>query len=164
MLNSKEKLSFEVVDDVDANDIVNLLVNAFDSGMINYWAARASVELPEDFDIYRLKWLKNPESWANVRKVYVAPFVDGGRVILFGHGEEFDGDVDDLDVDVDECECESDEGGERFILDFKAIERGIRVMASDYPRHWADFRSQNDDAQTGDVFIQCCLFGEVIYG
>lgn len=144
-MSSREKLTIEVVDDVDANDIINLLVNAFDSGATGYWAARAEVELPEDFDIYSLKWLKDPDSWAQVRKVYIAPFVDGGRVVLFGHGDD-------------------GEDGERFILDFKAIEQGVQVMARDYPNRWADFRCQNDDSETGDIFVQCCVFGEVIYG
>jgi hypothetical protein len=37
-------------------------------------------------------------------------------------------------------------------------------MAADYPRHFADLVNENDDADTGDAFVQCCVFGEVIYG
>jgi hypothetical protein len=37
-------------------------------------------------------------------------------------------------------------------------------MAQAYTRHFADFINQNDDAITGDVFLQCCLLGEVLYG
>jgi hypothetical protein len=32
------------------------------------------------------------------------------------------------------------------------------------PRHFADVLNENDDAGTGDVFLQCCLFGEIIFG
>lgn len=56
------------------------------------------------------------------------------------------------------------EGGKQHRLDRRAIERGLEVMAEKYLRHWGDFVSDNDDADTGDVFLQCCLFGEVIYG
>lgn len=49
-------------------------------------------------------------------------------------------------------------------LDLEAIGRGLAVMARAYPSHFGDFISENDDATTGDVFLQCCLFGEVIYG
>jgi len=37
-------------------------------------------------------------------------------------------------------------------------------MAEKYPRHFHNFLEENDDAETGDVFIQCCLFGEIVYG
>lgn len=37
-------------------------------------------------------------------------------------------------------------------------------MPVKYPRHWADVLAENDDATTGDVFLQCCLFGECIFG
>lgn len=51
-----------------------------------------------------------------------------------------------------------------YRLDMQAIERGVNVMAEKCPRHFADVINENDDAITGDVFLQCCLFGEVIYG
>jgi len=38
------------------------------------------------------------------------------------------------------------------------------VMAKKEPRHFADFLKEDYDETTGDVFLQCCLFGEVIYG
>jgi hypothetical protein len=36
-------------------------------------------------------------------------------------------------------------------------------MAVECPRHFADFLNEKADAVTGDAFLQCCLFGEVIY-
>lgn len=51
-----------------------------------------------------------------------------------------------------------------YKLDLISITRGLHVMAEKEPRHFADFLSEDDDATTGDVFLQCCLFGEVIYG
>lgn len=49
-------------------------------------------------------------------------------------------------------------------LDFATIQRGLRVMLDKYPRHFADAVGENADAITGDVFLQCCLFGEIVYG
>jgi hypothetical protein len=49
-------------------------------------------------------------------------------------------------------------------LDRKAIERGLCTMARHYPQHFADALRESGDATTGDVFLQCCLFGKVIYG
>ncbi len=54
--------------------------------------------------------------------------------------------------------------GETFVLDEIAIQRGLQIMARDHERHMNDFISENDDNDTADVFIQCCLFGEVLYG
>jgi hypothetical protein len=50
------------------------------------------------------------------------------------------------------------------LLDLGTIRSGLQVMAYSYPRHWHDFINDNEDAATGDVFLQCCLYGEVIFG
>ena len=44
------------------------------------------------------------------------------------------------------------------------VEKGLKVMADKYRRHFANFISEDGDAETADVFLQCCLFGEVRYG
>ena len=49
-------------------------------------------------------------------------------------------------------------------LDRHKISQGLRVFASKYPIHWDDFIEDGDDAITGDVFLQCCIFGEAVYG
>jgi hypothetical protein len=37
-------------------------------------------------------------------------------------------------------------------------------MSEKFPEHWADFINENDDAITGDIFVQCCVFGDTVYG
>lgn len=49
-------------------------------------------------------------------------------------------------------------------LDLKSMQKGLEIMSEKYPRHFSDFIGQNDDATTGDVFLQCCLFGEIVFG
>ncbi len=58
------------------------------------------------------------------------------------------------------------EGGEnkKYTLNMKAIIKGLNVFAEKYPHHFGNWLSEDDDAITGDVFIQCCLFGESPYG
>ncbi len=53
-----------------------------------------------------------------------------------------------------------------YILDKAAIERGLTKLSNcpGLARHWANVTLDNADAETGDVFIQCCLHGEVVYG
>jgi len=49
-------------------------------------------------------------------------------------------------------------------LDLTRIRTGLQLLADWHPKHFADMLTGNDDATTGDVFLQLCLFGEVIYG
>ncbi len=49
-------------------------------------------------------------------------------------------------------------------LNGHALLRGLTVLKQKYPRHWHNFEIENEDAETGDVFVQCCIFGEIIYG
>jgi hypothetical protein len=51
-----------------------------------------------------------------------------------------------------------------FRVDLASIARGLSIMAANYPRHFADFLNDNADRITASVFLQCCLFGEVIHG
>lgn len=44
------------------------------------------------------------------------------------------------------------------------LKSGALAMMKKHPRAWGDFLAGRDDAGTGDVFLQCCLFGEAIYG
>ena len=52
---------------------------------------------------------------------------------------------------------------DQVVIDRPAIHRGREVMATKYPGHYQDLVSESDDAVTGDVFIQCCAFGEIVY-
>jgi len=55
-------------------------------------------------------------------------------------------------------------GKTEFTLNPKAIEAGITVMAEKWPRHLADILIENPDATTSDVFLQCALFQDIIFG
>lgn len=55
-------------------------------------------------------------------------------------------------------------GAKQWKLTRIELREGLRVMAAKAPRHFADMLLGNGDAITGDVFLQCCLFGEVVYG
>lgn len=61
-------------------------------------------------------------------------------------------------------ECLDMESGEQLVLDREAIERGARLMVEKETRHWGMVLSERDDATQGDVFVQLCLLGEVVYG
>ena len=50
------------------------------------------------------------------------------------------------------------------ILNLESISKGIALLHDQYPHLFLDFWEENEDAETGDVFLQLCLFGEVIFG
>jgi len=47
-------------------------------------------------------------------------------------------------------------------LDLNSLASGLDDMATKYPRHFADFIYESADEIPADVYLQCCLFGEVI--
>jgi len=56
------------------------------------------------------------------------------------------------------------ESGETHILDGDKVKSGLQIMADRCPSHFNDFLEENDDAETGDVFLQCCVLGDLVYG
>lgn len=44
------------------------------------------------------------------------------------------------------------------------VQKGLELMRDKYPRHYADLMEEEDDAITGDVWLQLAVFGELIYG
>lgn len=61
-------------------------------------------------------------------------------------------------------EEETDEKYTPLRLDAAAIARGLELMPTKAPKQWAAFLGEDEDATTGEVFIQLCLLGDVEYG
>lgn len=51
-----------------------------------------------------------------------------------------------------------------YRLDMDVVKRGLRVFMRVAPRHFGNWLAENDDAETGDVFLQCCLLDGIVYG
>lgn len=49
-------------------------------------------------------------------------------------------------------------------LNLDRMRFGMTRLSEEHPRHMADILNGNDDATTADVWLQLCLFGEVVYG
>ena len=64
---------------------------------------------------------------------------------------------------VEDKLAEGDEQKE-YWLGRNQLLAGVQVMAEKYPRHFNDMVVENDDADTGDIYLQCCIFGEALYG
>jgi len=141
-MGTKLTLSIEV----DDEKIKGLLCCAFEGGS-NYWAQVDDYELASGLyldDFKKGGKLTDPKNYWH--PCQIVPFVEGCAVIVM------------------ERENERRDRKTMHKLDRAAIQKGIDALMQKYPRHFGDFLSDNTDATTGDVFLQCCLFGEVVYG
>jgi hypothetical protein len=119
---------------VSRMNVAYLLCSAFEGGS-NYWCSITKFVEPKSFE-FRF-------DEGRIYRHYDFPLNDGGAVYI--------GDCEDLEQNPKR-------------LDLQSIEKGLQVMAEKYPHHWQDLMNDNDDATTGDVFLQCCLFGEIVFG
>ena len=68
-------------------------------------------------------------------------------------------------AEVEELDGAHDgEGNGRHLLTGDKVRSGVAVMAATYPYHFGNLLADNSDATTGDVLVQCALFGKIIYG
>lgn len=137
--------SFQVQSSFDDDKVRNLLCCAFEGGS-NYWYVIVKYEYPEGreaVDYAEGGGAQDPKMYWH--RAELLPTHEGGAVII-------------RSVDNDEIN-----GAKQWRLDWAALKRGLDVMSTKYPRHFANFVADNEDADTGDVFLQCCLFGEVVF-
>jgi len=64
---------------------------------------------------------------------------------------------------------ESDEtkvaiNGKLYRLSIAKLIKGLAVLRDKYPHHFCDIIKEDGDATTGDVLVQCALFGDIVYG
>lgn len=110
------------------------LLNCALEGGSNYWIQSHQKNYPPG------------KGYASYEFAYLeVPFDEGGSISFF---------TGDKGID----------GLEGKLLNRASMEDGLRLMAEKYPKHWADFIGENEDADTGDVFLQLALFGEVVFG
>lgn len=127
---------------ITEDSVRNLLVSALEGGS-NYWMSLLKYEFPpnttrEDFTEGQYTVPDGNDNWPIA---YVLPFVPRGGIVLQDKEED----------------C-------THTLIVEKIVQGLRTMANKYPTHFMDFINENDDAETADVFLQCCIFGEIVYG
>lgn len=62
------------------------------------------------------------------------------------------------------CTETDTEEPKKLVLDETSIRHGLQLLQEKSPYHWNNFIEENEDAVTGDVFIQYCLLGDIVYG
>lgn len=131
--------SFQLITtaNVSFQRVAYLLCSAIEGGS-NYWAEIKSVKKPKEFS-----FMLDSDLGGENPKADLVDYPFNGGSITFADSE---GDMPDS------------------VLDLEAIGKGLQVMATNHPNHWQDVLNENEDATTGDVFLQCCLYGEIVFG
>jgi hypothetical protein len=91
---------------------------------------------------YQIKEFCNPDNVKVEYKHLDIPFLENGHLI-----------VGDMEEDQPDAK-----------LDLQTMINGLKIMAEKYPWHFNNFMGEMDDAETGDVFLQCSLWGDIIFG
>jgi len=130
------KGTYNMNEQMNEQRVADMVCNAFEGG-IGYWAKITGYRKPENV----FKWDLSFDDGKVCRYVQY-PMSQNGAVLL----------------------CDAEDSSEKWELTREKLENGLTVMADKYPRHYKNWIDENDDAETADVFIQCSLFGELVYG
>lgn len=120
--------------DISIREIQSILVDAFEIS-IGYWAFVKGYEEPHD-----LQYQLFPD---NVVKYADYPVNTGGAVIVAEYDEG---------VEIDE-----------HWLNMNAIQKGLQLMAKNYPLNFCDILNGTYDAEDADMLVQLAVLGEVRY-
>ena len=120
---------------VDWSKITNAIIGAFEGGS-TYWLGGATY-------VYTPDGLTEKPAYADEQF-----WAKGGKMLLSYDNPDEPGD--------------SEKASKEFGL--TEIKLGLRLMAEKSSRHFADLLSEDDDAETHDVFIQYAVLGDIIYG
>lgn len=133
--------------------VSDLLCAGFEGG-IGYWATRCDYVEPDNAaESLALTGVNDP-------KYMTLPLTGSGAVLLHDiHDPWFEDHEDEPHRDEDgKCLCP------HLRLDSAAIDRGLVLLATTHRHLLAELLNDNEDAATGDNFIQLALMGEVRYG
>lgn len=133
--------------------LVDLITCGLEGGS-NYWYENADYSFTEEAR-HQVETLAN-----GVFAGYWAPFF-GGSLTL-----EIRGNCEGIPfwAGNDWATLKTDEPGRSWVLDLDAVRRGLDMMSRKYPSRFADFESEQEDACTGDIFLQLAMFGELVFG
>lgn len=114
----------------------DVLTGAFEGGS-NYWYLITEFVTP---DVGHIPWGSESECFSHIDY----PVRKGGAVVVADSTESFTGTMRPVNRET--------------------MIEGLKIMISKHFRHFSDVVLEKDDAVTADVFLQCIVFGDVIYG
>jgi hypothetical protein len=138
----KTNTTFAVVNTEVAEDRVrDLLTSAWEGGS-NYWCEWDKVVIPEESKSLVAERKAKGDFYS-----FDYAFIPGVEIYL----KDASGEADDS-IPMP------------WILTREKMITGLQAMSVKYPHHFTNFIKEDDDAETGDVFLQMVLFGDIIFG
>lgn len=131
-------MKFMIKHELTAEQISDVLCSAFEGGS-NYW-----YHIDEQIKPSEWQFDSDPQRSPHLHWLHDYPLNPNGALLISDTTEDNEHGV--------------------MTLDGEAIQRGLDVLAEKYHHHVTDIVQENADADTGDALLQCCLFGDIIYG
>jgi hypothetical protein len=72
-------------------------------------------------------------------------------------------DFYDIDDPTWRLSVDDVDGGDTFTLKREDLAKGLQILSEIVPHHYSNFIKEDDDAETADCFLQCCVFEDVVY-
>lgn len=108
-------------------------------------------------DPYTIEYIGNI-----LEDMYYCALNPGGAIVFVDFEENYTGDMrwsfDEIDVEED-----IDPSAERLLLNKESIIQGLNLFCNWRPEQLNEF-IEDPDSENGEIFIQFCLFGEIVYG
>lgn len=121
--------------EVPAQRIADLMITAIEGG-IGYWASAVKLVSAGGAEVKEKPWYADPT-------LYEDP---------------------DMSLVVVEDEASTAGASPRHVIGRKELLNGLAIMQAKYPAAFADFMTENEDAETADMWLQCAALGDVVYG
>lgn len=71
-------------------------------------------------------------------------------------------DIDNPEWALTVIDAEDD--GRKYTINRDSLIKGLSKLKEIVPHHFNHFMNEDDDAETADCYLQCCVFNDVIYG
>lgn len=138
--------------------MINMLVGAFEGGS-NYWYFIRDLSM-----IPKVGY--KPQTEYNIKSLVEHKDFDSKnkhRMIDCLVHRIFEAVMLGAKIEVFDIEAEDDDESIGFLTKESMI-KGSYLMLQESPEHFANIISENDDAETADVFLQYAVLGEIVYG
>jgi len=126
---------------VPDDTIVDLLIDALNTGSSRYWVSSLAPNASEE----TLKRVVSGDVC-----LHIEPRVKDGEKM-----PQYYGTPGFINIEK--------RGEQPWHVDRSALERGLQIMADKHPHHIAKLIDGDFDAETSDVFFNCVCFGDIVF-
>lgn len=123
---------------VKLENISSMLCTAIETSAIMYWCNRVEIAAKPTKKAYKSSFTDDHDAMFDIP-------MNGGALFFYEYDED-DGSIT------------------KHRLGMQKIQKGLAIMAVETPHLFSYLLKGEDDSDSADAFLQCCLFGKIIYG